>query len=103
VKGGGAVAKLKPQDSQNWPDLAVPHTGQCWSGPAACEPLPEEELAAGPAGEEGGDDAGGGDAEAGLRMRMPHTSQKSSLAESCPLGQTAMPASSRVAAATSAL
>jgi hypothetical protein len=55
-----AVAKLKPHDSQNWPILAVPHTGHDWSGPAACEPLPEEELAAAPA-DEGGDEGGGGD------------------------------------------
>jgi hypothetical protein len=58
-KADWAVAKLKPQDSQNWPILAVPHTGHDWSGPAACEPLPEE-LAAAPAGE-GGDEGGGGD------------------------------------------
>jgi hypothetical protein len=54
------VAKLKPHDSQNWPILAVPHTGHDWSGPAACEPLPEEELAAAPA-DEGGDEGGGVD------------------------------------------
>src|SRR5579859_4537143 len=60
-KDGGAVAKLKPQDSQNWPDLAVPQTGQDWSGPAACAPLPMDELGAAPIdeeeGAEGGDDA----------------------------------------------
>ena len=27
-RDGWAVAKLKPHDSQNWPDLAVPQTGQ---------------------------------------------------------------------------
>jgi hypothetical protein len=27
AQAGGAVPKLKPHDSQNWPDLAMPHRG----------------------------------------------------------------------------
>jgi|HubBroStandDraft_5_1064220.scaffolds.fasta_scaffold636348_1 hypothetical protein len=60
--------KLKPQTSQNCPDRAVPQLGHdcpaaaAWAG---CAAVP-----------------GGGTAEAGLPIRIPHVSQKSVLADS---------------------
>ena len=91
----GAV-KLKPQASQNWPVLGVLQRGQGSAGAAAGSGQGDGPVAPGD-----GPTAGDGPAEpgdgpvAGLPpMRMPHTSQKSSLAESCPLGHTAIAASS---------
>ena len=72
--------KLKPQASQNWPVLGMPQRGQV-SAPVS--------------GQGGGTLATGEGPVAGLpTMRMPQTSQKSSLAESWPLGHTAIAASS---------
>ena len=69
VPRAGPESKSNPQDSQNRPDLAVPHSGQ------------------GPADAAGGGDDGGAPpgVTAGLAdapIRTPQTSQKSLLAES---------------------
>jgi hypothetical protein len=70
---------LKPQASQNWPVLAVPHVGQ---------DSPARAAASG-----GGALTAGDGPDAGLpAMRMPHTSQKSSVAETWPSGHTAIAA-----------
>ncbi len=61
-----AVVKSWPQDSQNWPVRAAPHCGQASAAAGAAT------VAVAPP------------------MRMPHTSQKSSLAESWPDGQVAI-------------
>src|ERR1700737_1229609 len=92
--------KLKPQASQNWPVLGVPQRGQGSAGVAAGSgqgygpvapgegPWPPAE---GPVPAADGPPAAADRPVAGLPpMRMPHTSQKSSLAESCPLGHTAI-------------
>src|ERR1017187_4206511 len=79
VKRG--LPKLKPHASQNWPDLRVPHLGQgsppltAWSD--RCLPA----VAGRPAAEVAG-------VTGAPARRMPHTSQKSSLTESWPLGHT---------------
>jgi len=70
--------KLKPQASQNWPVLGVPQRGQASAA----------ELAG---SSRGGALTAAEGLVAGLPpMRMPQTSQKSSLAESCPLGHSAI-------------
>jgi hypothetical protein len=85
-RGAWPVAKSNPHASQNWPDLGFPQCGQgCAGDGAACSdaavpatpaagPLAAGPLAAGrpPAGSPPLDPA----------MRIPHTSQKSVLAES---------------------
>src|ERR1700733_13210498 len=103
--GDGGEAKFKPHDSQNWPVLAVPQRGQ-GSATAAGAPWPAGRPPVGIApvgnapvpGRTGPARTGPGRtgpgapvAEEGawacglpglVAMRMPHTSQKSSLAES---------------------
>jgi hypothetical protein len=79
VKRG--LPKLKPHASQNWPDLRVPHLGQgsppltAWSD--RCVPA----VAGRPPAEVAG-------VTGPPARRVPHTSQKSSLTESWPLGHT---------------
>jgi hypothetical protein len=58
------ASKSNPQDSQNRPDLAVPHCGQGSAGTGDCS---------------GGDEAAG--ALAGPPILIPQTSQKSPLAD----------------------
>jgi len=83
------LPKLKPHASQNWPDLTVPHLGQgsspltAWS--ARCAPALADRPAAGVIGVTGAS-----------ARRMPHTSQKSSLTESWPLGHTVIATSPRI-------
>lgn len=71
--------KLKPQASQNWPVLGVSQRGQ---------------VSAAGAGHGGAALGAGTGPVAGPLgvppMRIPQTSQKSSLAESCPFGHTAI-------------
>jgi hypothetical protein len=73
------VRKSRPQDSQNWPDRAVPQVGHgsfSWSG----VPVGGPGGRAGPAdGAVSGQGAGAG---TDSRIRIPHVSQKSVLSDS---------------------
>jgi hypothetical protein len=76
------VVKSWPQDSQNWPVRAAPHCGQASAAAGAAT------VAVAPPS--GSATAGDGGNSVAAPMRMPHTSQKSSLAESWPDGQVAI-------------
>jgi hypothetical protein len=81
------LAKSKPQASQNWPDLVVPHCGQGSAG---------ADDAAGAEGADGAPAAAPADEAAGagaLSMRIPQLSQKSVLTLWWPAGQVGMAAS----------
>ena len=76
------VRRSRPQDSQNWPDRAVPQPGH-----GSCRRGRTGRMAAGGAGgRECPDDgaASGHGAGAGIdsRIRIPHVSQKSVLSDS---------------------
>jgi hypothetical protein len=67
--GARPESKSNPQDSQNRPDLAVPHSGQGPAGAAGC-------------GDDGGAPPGVTAGPADAPIRIPQTWQKSLLAES---------------------
>jgi hypothetical protein len=82
--------KLWPQSSQNWPVRAAPHRGHV--SPEPDSPPLSAMVTPSPAGPGGAETPGPASTElrVGAPIRMPHTSQKSSLTDSWPDGQVAI-------------
>ena len=82
IVGGGTgappVVKSKPHASQNWPTRGAPHRGQSPASAGAAA-FPKSAPA-----------SAGSITMLGAPIRKPHTSQKSSLADSWPDGQVAI-------------